>query len=86
MFAQVLGEEHYNIHGSDDYLLDPGSVVADKLESGRQLNIIGWLFDLDLRSVFTNGAKLVVKDMMSLKILQKLASWEKIIFDHLRPY
>ena len=40
LFAQVLGEEHYNIHGSDDYLLDPGSVVADKLESGRQLNII----------------------------------------------
>ena len=80
-------------------LLGPGSVAVDKLENGRQLDIIGWHFDLDLRSVsLTERAvhKLVygffsvdVKDKMSLKFLQKLASWTNLyssILRHLRPY
>jgi hypothetical protein len=37
--------------------LGPGSVALDKLEIGRQLDIVGWHFDLDLRSVsFTERA------------------------------
>ena len=80
-------------------LLGPNGVADDKSKSGRRLNLIGYIVDLDKKTLsiarknFLNTVygfyTVDTKAQTTLSFAQKLASWASrysMIFRHMRPF
>lgn len=71
--------------GVCESLLGPNAIASKKTESGRQIEWIGWLFDLELWTVSMSTRNFLktlhgfytvdVSQKVSMKTIEKLASW-----------
>ena len=80
-----LEQDMHHAKSICESLLGPNAIASNKTESGRQIEWIGWLFDLDLWTVSMSTRNFLktlhgfytvdVSDKVSVKTIEKLASW-----------
>ena len=80
-----LDDDQLRTRNTCTSLLGPTTVADDKTESGRRLDVIGYVVDLDTRRVLISRknrlstlhgfATIDLNGAMTLKMAQKLASW-----------